>query len=76
MANLAALFALDEEVPKLAQFALHFSFDPPGHGRIGGHYVHTGCPYTLRYIEARKTKQWIPCVKIMTAYWLGPDGSS
>ena len=19
--------------------------DPPGHGRIGGHYFHTGCPY-------------------------------
>ena len=63
--------------------------DPPGHGRIGGHYFRAWCPYVRTSItktkmpcnanvDARKTKyslQLTPCVNIMTTYWLWPDGS-
>ena len=33
-------------VPKQANLANCIkTIDPPGHGRIGGHYFHTWCPY-------------------------------
>ena len=62
-----------------------FLFDPPGHGRIGGHYFHKGSPYVRHKnknalynanIEACTTIQRTPCLKIMTTYWLGPGGLS
>ena len=68
-----------------------FPIDPPGHGRIGGHYIQTWCSYVhVRHknnrvktcynanVNARKTKcdlQKTPWMKIMTIYWLGPGGS-
>ena len=35
------------------------------------------CPFVTKTnnVEARKTKQRIPCMKIMTTYWLGAGGS-
>ena len=31
------------------------SIYPPGHGRIGGHYIHTGCPYVRVRTSVTKT---------------------
>ena len=45
-------------------------FDPPGHGRIGGHYFHAWCPS-----ENQKALRRTPCMKIMITIWLGPGGS-
>ena len=51
-------------------------FDPLGHGRIGGHYVHTWCPSVCTSVTKNKNAiQRTPCVKIMTSYWLAPDWS-
>ena len=39
------------------------SIDPPGHGRIGGHYFHTWCPY-VRPKNKKALQFRVPCVLI------------
>ena len=61
--------------------------DPPGQGRIGGHYFRTRCPYISPSVHHKKKQKRATagtenkirrtqCVKIMRTYWLGPGGSS
>ena len=58
--------------------------DPPGHGRIGGHYFHTWCPSEKQKRATTLTPRPVnrirsatkTCLKIMGIYWLWSGGSS
>ena len=49
--------------------------DPPGRGRLDGHYYHAWCRTSV-HLKNKCTLQLTPCVKIMTTDWLWPGGSS
>ena len=57
-----------EEVMSLVRNSVHSYaqnfFDPPGHGRIGGHYFHAGCPYVRPSQNKNAMLTWCPENKI------------
>ena len=58
-------YSLSRQSYALSHFYAKF-FDPPGHGRIGGHYFHVWCPSVRKNKKALQRYRWCRENKICT----------